>query len=59
MGKLTSTHTVVELQVSRAVYDEIAGKFRDAQYNHVFFKEGDKEMMDMSGIALTVDPDSQ
>lgn len=30
------THTYALLEVSRAVYDEIAAKFREAGYGHAF-----------------------
>lgn len=46
---LRQTHTVVELGVSPAAYDEIAKKLRDAGYDHVFFEEG---LIDLTGIAI-------
>lgn len=42
------THTFVTMEVSRAAYDEIAGKMRDAGYGHAFV-DG---LIDMHGIAL-------
>lgn len=50
-----STHTYVELEVSAAAYDEIAGKLRAADYGHVFGSDGE---IDMHGIALTRDVES-
>lgn len=43
------THTYVELEVSAAVYDEVAKKLRDAKYDHCFQKDG---AIDMHGLAL-------
>lgn len=42
------TYTYVTLGISRAAYDEIAGKLKAAKYNHLF--KG--ETIDMHGIAL-------
>lgn len=50
---MRSTHTVAELQVSGATYDEIAKKLRDAEYDHVFGMGNDAGLIDMSGIGLT------
>ena len=44
------THTYVELEVSAAVYDEIAMKLKNAGYAHVFLDND--QVMDMHGIAL-------
>jgi hypothetical protein len=49
---IRSTHTVAELEISRAAYDEIAQKLRAAGYDHVF----DGELIDMTGIGLTPGP---
>lgn len=49
MVKLRSTHTFAELEVSAAAYDEIAGKLREAGYDHAF-NEG---AIDMHGIGVT------
>ncbi|HEX5433537.1 MAG TPA: hypothetical protein VFY05_04815 [Candidatus Angelobacter sp.] len=49
---LRQTHTYVVLEVSDAAYDEIAGKLREAGYDHVFDGEGKKCVMDMHGIAI-------
>lgn len=46
---LRSTYTYVELEVSAAAYDEIAGKLRAADYDHAF-NDG---TIDMHGIGLT------
>jgi hypothetical protein len=50
---IRSTHTYVELEVSAAAYDEIAGKLRAAAYDHAFHDE----VIDMHGIGLTKAPD--
>lgn len=47
---LRQTHTVAELEVSAAAYDEIADKLRAAEYDHAFMPCG---MIDMTGIGLT------
>lgn len=47
------THTYVTLDVSRATYDEIAGKLKANAYGHCFNEAGE---IDMSGIALVTDP---
>jgi len=51
---LRQTHTYVEMEISQTAYDEIAAKFREAGYDHVFMKD---EVMDMHGIALKVKND--
>lgn len=48
---LRVTHTFVDLEVSQATYDEIAGKLREAGYDHAFIKGG---AIDMHGIGLVV-----
>ena len=48
------TRTFVELEVSQAAFDEIAGKLRAAGYAHAC---GDG-IVDMHGIALTREPDA-
>jgi len=45
---LRTTYTYVELEVSAAAYDEIAGKLRAAGYDHAFH-DG---TIDMHGLAL-------
>ncbi|HUB92154.1 MAG TPA: hypothetical protein VMA74_20690 [Dyella sp.] len=54
MTKLTSTHTVVNMEVKPSTFAEIAAKLREAGYDHVFL--GDKQV-DMSGIALVPEDD--
>lgn len=51
------THTYAELAVSRATYDEIAGKLREAGYDHAFLPERgrDEPTIDMHGIGLIVE----
>lgn len=43
------THTYALLEVSRATFEEIACKLRDAGYDHAFIEDGE---IDMHGIAL-------
>jgi len=50
---LRQTRTLTEMRVSNYVYNEIAKRFREAQYHHVFGSDG---TLDMSGIGLTVQP---
>jgi len=50
MAKLTATHTYAELELSPAAYDEIAGKLKEAGYDHVFMDDG---TIDMQGIGVT------
>lgn len=64
MNRLRTTHTVVELKVSQAVYDEIARKLREAGYHHcfeitcrqegneLFYTEREGGLIDMTGIGL-------
>jgi len=51
------THTYAELEVSRATYDEIAQKLREAGYDHVFMPERGRETptIDMHGIGLILE----
>ena len=46
---MTYTYTYVLLEVSEQTYNEIATKFRGANYDHAFNKRGE---IDMHGIAL-------
>jgi hypothetical protein len=48
--KLRTTHTYVELELSPAAYDEIAGKLKAADYGHAFMDDG---AIDMHGIGVT------
>jgi hypothetical protein len=50
VGKLTSTHTYAELELSQSAYDEIARKLREAGYDHSFMDDG---VIDMHGIGVT------
>lgn len=43
-----TTHTVVTLGLSRAAYDEVARKLREAGYEHCF----DGDLIDMTGIGV-------
>jgi len=47
------THTYALLEVSPAVYDEIAAKLREAGYEQAF---GDNGELDMHGIAIVRSP---
>lgn len=44
------THTFATLELSQRAYDEIAGKLRQAGYDHVFTHDG---AIDMAGIGVT------
>ena len=48
---MTSTHTVATLEVSKATYNEIAARLREAGYDHVFLHDG---VIDMTGIGLVM-----
>jgi hypothetical protein len=43
------TYTFVTMEISKAAYEEIAAKMRDAGYDHAFDEDGE---IDMHGIAL-------
>lgn len=51
------THTYAELEVSRATYDEIAAKLREAGYDHAFMPERGRHepTIDMHGIGLILE----
>ena len=53
------THTYVTLGVSRAVFEEIRDKLKDAEYGHAFefHKHDDDEpyLIDMHGLALVLE----
>lgn len=56
---LNVTHTYAVLEVSKATFDEIASKLREAGYSHAFHSEShgaDREqkdvIIDMHGIGL-------
>lgn len=55
MRHMRHTHTVATLPVSRATWEEIAGKLRAAGYDHVFSREGAESLIDMTGIGLVVE----
>ena len=48
---MKSTHTYVELPVSKAAHDEISAKLKAAGYDHAF----DGETIHMQGLALSID----
>lgn len=54
MPRNTHTHTFAKLEVTAAAYDEIAGKLREAGYDHVFIDDA----IDMHGIGLTRMPET-
>jgi hypothetical protein len=47
---LSCTHSFAELELSPAAYDEIAGKLREAGYDHAFCENG---TIDMHGLGIT------
>jgi hypothetical protein len=47
---MRTTHTYALLPVSKAVFEEVAAKLREAKYFHAF----DRGVIDMHGIALEV-----
>ena len=51
-----ATHTLAELEVSAAAYDEIAGLMRAAGYDHVFGpgeSENGSVIISMQGVGLS------
>jgi hypothetical protein len=48
-----TTHTLAELELSQASYDEIAGKLHEAGYEHAFGIGNDAGLIDMQGIGVT------
>lgn len=50
---IKQTHTYVMLELSKAAYDEIAKKLRDAGYDHAFIHDDDGCTIDMHGIGVT------
>lgn len=53
---MSSTRTYAVLDVSPAVYAEIAEKLKAAGYDQAFYREGDDAVIDMHGIALRAEP---
>lgn len=51
---MRATHTYALLPVSRAAFDEIAGKLKDAGYDHSLDHDREDKLMliDMHGLAL-------
>jgi len=49
-----TTHTYALFEVSRATFDEIAAKLREADYDHAF--DADGTTIDMHGIGLRAEP---
>lgn len=56
IGGLRQTRTYAVMEVSAPVYQEIAGKLREAEYSHAFIGDGETDQLDMHGIALQVAP---
>lgn len=54
-SQLRTTRTVVALDLSKAAFEEIATKLRQAGYDHCFMSEGE---IDMHGIAVTLDDEA-
>lgn len=50
---LRTTHTFVELPLSRPAYEEIRSKLKAAGYEHCFVRGSDA--IDMHGLAVTLD----
>ena len=57
--RLTQTHTYAELVVSPECYNEIMHKLQDAGYDHAFHPDGGRVLIDMHGIALSRNPDTE
>lgn len=51
---MSGTHTYAVLEVSKSVWDEIAGLLREAGYDHAFSLDG--KTIDMHGIGLEAKP---
>src|SRR5262245_44629824 len=49
---IKQTHTYSILEISRSAYDEIKDKLIEAGYQHAVMKEGEREVIDMHGIAI-------
>jgi len=50
-----AVHTIAELELSQAAYDEIERKLLEAGYDHVFVA-GPGSAIDMAGIVVTREP---
>ena len=50
---IKQTHTFSILAVSKAAYEEIKGKLIEAGYEHAVMNEGEQEVIDMHGVAIT------
>lgn len=54
--RLRATHTLATMEVSRATFDEIAGKLREAGYDHAILDERwEASTLDMTGIGLVAE----
>ena len=48
------SHTLVVMEISEEAYNEIAQRFKEVGYDHVFLEGG---ALDMTGIALKPAPE--
>lgn len=49
---MRSTHTYVTMDVSARAYAEIRQKMLEASYEHAVHRDGEKELIDMHGLAI-------
>lgn len=49
---ITTTYTIVEMEVSAGAFDEIKSLLLKANYDHAVYKNDDNEVLDMRGIGL-------
>lgn len=52
---IKQTHTFSILEISQAAYEEIKGKLIEAGYQQTIMEEGEREVIDMNGIAITAE----
>ena len=48
-----ATHTYVIMELTKASYEEIMSKMKDAGYDHVFNEHDGRQVIDMHGIAVS------
>lgn len=53
---LRQTHTFATLPVSRATWREVEAYLLSVDYGHAIIKHGGENLLDMHGIALSMDP---
>jgi hypothetical protein len=56
---LRQTHTFVVLELSPAAYQEIEKKLKAAEYDHCFIKQDDRVVIDMHGIAVATEKQTE